>query len=380
MITPITATEAAGVPQLNLRAAAPGVQEAPAGASSDSLDNEPGSFDINEYLRTSSPMMDALGLAPAADEVPEETADEEAQEAQDEVPEAAEAEESEEAEPAEEATAEVDPDSVDWDFEIPVTVKGADGKDIVQKIPLAQLRDLAATKADLDAREAALTTATQATEQARQESLADLITLGRTLHDDLMVTENALAVKYTDTKTAMEKAKAEGDNFTARELRDVLTDTQEQYWAARKGRESKLAAVVEKVQQQEAVNKQALIDNFAKEAKTVLPGFNADTAKAIREFAIQEGIAPELLDNIYDAKAVKFINDYRLLKQTLAKGKIVREKAPIVKRQPIRTGVTTTPDKATQAQRQQLRTKVFSGEAGAAEQNDFLKSIIKTKF
>ena len=71
----------------------------------------------------------------------------------------------------------------------------------------------------------------------------------------------------------------------------------------------------------------------------MIPDFNEKTAVAIREFAIAEGIQPEILDTIVDPVIVKFVDDYRRLKQGVTKGSAKR-KATVVKKAPVRKAKT----------------------------------------
>ena len=48
----------------------------------------------------------------------------------------------------------------------------------------------------------------------------------------------------------------------------------------------------------------------------------------IRDFAVGEGVAPELLDGITDPVDIKFIDDYRRLKHNVSKGQAKRKSVP----------------------------------------------------
>jgi len=390
------------VPDLQVRQDAP--QGAPEGISSADFDDGGsggdvgGGFDLAAYVRNSSPVMaqaqaqmdaEARGgavekpqtLEEYNEEADDQEAPEDAQDQSDEVPELGADEEVEETESSEEATAEVGSDDVDWEFALPVvTGKDDDGKDVVAKMTLGELRDLAIKKSEIEAREAALEGAEGEVGTKQQEAMADLFTLGQALHGELMAAENAIASKYGEAKKAMEAAKSTGDTFTAREKREEMQELQEQYWLARNNREGKLRSVIETVQAQEAKNKETLAKKFAQDAKKLLPGFDKKMATAMREFAIKEGLPAELLDQIYDARIVKFINDYRVLRQRLESGQKVRTKNPPVKRTPLKTGVSATPAKREQVQKANLRSKVLSGAGSAEEQHAFLKGMIKHRF
>ena len=67
---------------------------------------------------------------------------------------------------------------------------------------------------------------------------------------------------------------------------------------------------------------------FDETIPTLIPGFNETVAKDIREFALKEGIDEKILDTIIDPNIVKFVNDYRILKQGLNKARTKRKVTP----------------------------------------------------
>ena len=97
-----------------------------------------------------------------------------------------------------------------------------------------------------------------------------------------------------------------------------------------------------------------------------------EQATSIREFAIAEGISAELLDSIADPAIVKFVDDYRRLKQGVSKGAVKRKSAP-TKKIPVRKAKSITKRKqdANEAQRQ----KVLSGQGSDDDQQGFLRGL-----
>ena len=104
----------------------------------------------------------------------------------------------------------------------------------------------------------------------------------------------------------------------------------------------------------------------------LIPGFNADIAKDIREFAIKEGIPAEVLDTIADPIIVKFVDDYRKLKQGISKG-TAKRKLTTSSKAPLRKNSPATKKKKDAAAL--LRSKTLSGKASESEQKDFLRSL-----
>jgi hypothetical protein len=104
-----------------------------------------------------------------------------------------------------------------------------------------------------------------------------------------------------------------------------------------------------------------------------VPEFSEKVAKSIREFALKEGIPETLLESVYDARVVKFINDYRKLKEAQAAGSAKRKVAPTAKSVPSKKG--TPQNVKEQRQGDALRAKALSGSASKDEELDFLKRI-----
>jgi len=84
-------------------------------------------------------------------------------------------------------------------------------------------------------------------------------------------------------------------------------------------------------EQQSAIYEQQWVeslDNFNNVINEYVPNFNEEVASEIRAFALEEGIAEEIVDTIVDPVLVKFVNDYRILKQGVTKGEAKRKVAP----------------------------------------------------
>ena len=116
-----------------------------------------------------------------------------------------------------------------------------------------------------------------------------------------------------------------------------------------------------------------MLEQFQADIKEVLPAFDEKLATSIRKFAIDEGIPEGLLDMIYDAKVVKFIDDYRRLKTAKDAGAVKRKAAPVAKSVPTRK--STPAVQKQQAADKVSRERVLSGQANEREELDFLKRI-----
>jgi hypothetical protein len=126
-----------------------------------------------------------------------------------------------------------------------------------------------------------------------------------------------------------------------------------------------------KVKQQE--EQQRLMEHFTNDIKDKVPEFNEKVATSIREFALAEGIPESLLNVIYDANVVKFINDYRKLKEATSTGAAKRKQAPVSKSIPTKKGTPQNVKQAAQAK--SLQQKVLSGAGSDRDGLEFLKSI-----
>ena len=342
------------------------------------------SFD--DILRN-SPAAEILGLKQQEESLPEEdddasTPDESegdapdtSEESEKEVDEEAESEDSEEdktGEDDQESTQDAElpsEEDIDWEYKVPVTI---DGK--TEYLSLEEIRKGYATDKHLSQKGRELGDLKKQVEQERTEKLETLVKLGTQLHEKLMVEENFYAQEYHERKKAYEKAVSDGDTYEARELKDKLQEAQQEYWKVRKEREGYDQTLAEKIKANQEEQQQKLLEQFNKDILEVIPGFSEKVATDIRSFAIKEGIPEGLLGVIYDAKVIKFIDDYRKLKQKADVGSIKRKSTPS-KSIPTKKG-TPQSERQKQADSNQ-RAKVLSGDSSQKDQLDFLKRISK---
>jgi hypothetical protein len=259
-------------------------------------------------------------------------------------------------------------EDIDWEYKIPVTV---DGK--TEYVTLEEIRKGFATDKHLSQKGRELGELRKEIEAERDEKLKELVVIGTTLNSDLMSAEQNLASQYHSIAKEIEKAREDNDTYTARELKEKQEEVQKNYWAARNKRESAGKVLAEQFEKVQAEEQQKLLQQFSTDIQDLIPGFDEKTATSIRQFAIEEGIPETLLDSVYDAKIVKFIDEFRRLKTAANKGAAKRKSAPTAKAIPIKKGKTQ--NAKDQAKQQDTRSKVLSGAASADEQIDFLKSI-----
>jgi hypothetical protein len=259
-------------------------------------------------------------------------------------------------------------DEIEWSYKVPVTV---DGK--TEYVTLEEIRKGYATDKHLSQKGRELGELKKQVETERTEKLQEIVTLGQVIHEELVQVETVYASKYQKLKADIDKAKEEGDTYTARELKEQLEETQEKYWEARNKREEKTKAVVEKLQAQQAEQQQVLLKQYQEKITDLIPDYSDKVAASVREFAIKEGIPEQLLEAVYSPEVVKFINDYRKLKTLKDTGEAKRKATPSQKSIPTKKG---TPQ--TQREKEAVitaRQKVLTGNGSKQDELDFLKRI-----
>jgi hypothetical protein len=259
-------------------------------------------------------------------------------------------------------------EDIDWEYKVPVTV---DGK--TEYVTLEEIRKGYSTDKHLSQKGRELGELKKQVETERTEKLQEIVTLGQVVHEELTQVETNLAQQYHKLKTDIDKAREEGDSYTARELKDQLEAVQEKYWNARNKREEQTKAVVAKIQEQQEAQQQALLKQYEERITDLIPDYSEKVAISVREFAIKEGIPEQLLEAVYSPEVVKFINDYRKLKTAKETGEAKRKAAPSVKSVPSKKGTPTSQREREQASNS--RSKVLSGQGTKQDELDFLKRI-----
>jgi len=302
------------------------------------------------------------------EEDPESSEEDDTEEVEEEVEDEEEDESDEDA--SEDATQEVDlftTDDLDLDAQVAIKI---DGEEV--QVSFGDLIKGYSTEQHLSKKGREIGEARKQLEEEYNEKLSGIDAASKASAAILYSQEQAFAKQYHDIETAIEKAREEGDTYEVNELKDKREQAQKQYWNAREQREGLVTKVQAQMQEQEEKLWADQIKYFDETIPTMIPDFNEDVAMAIREFAIEEGIEPELLDRIADPVIVKFVDDYRRLKQGVAKGQAKRKtvsvkKAPVKKSKPL--------NKKKQDREQSIRQKALSGNATQSEQMDFLRGL-----
>ena len=336
---------------------------------------------LDAVLRN-SPISEELGLATESlptEEIPEvdpvESDIEDPEESEEIVSEEEEGveelEEEVEGEDAAEEAATEEPEiysSEDLDLDAKVKVK-VDGEEL--DVSFGDLLKGYQTDAHLSKKGRELGEAQKALDAEREAKLKEVTELSSAMAGMLSGQEQALAKEYNDLEAQIEKARKDGDTFEMNELKDKRELAQKNYWTARKQREGMQAAV--KKQQEEVIQKQwqQEIEYFQKEIPTLIPDFNEKVADEIRKFALDEGISPEVLNQITDPKIVKFVDDYRRLKTGVTKGTAKRKAIPTKKALP--TKKSPPAQKKAEDKAKMVKARAMKENATAEDHMNFLR-------
>jgi|TARA_B110000908_G_scaffold56750_1_gene69063 hypothetical protein len=258
-------------------------------------------------------------------------------------------------------------DDIDWDYKIPVKIDGE-----VKHVSLTELRKGFATDQHLSKKGREVSELEKGLKEKYSEKTNQALELGTALSAELQQTENALAKEFHDLETKIQKARDDGDTYELNELKDKRETAQEAYWKSRKKREGLNAAVQEHQQSMLQEQVDGLMATFEQEIQELVPDFDSE---AVRGFALEEGVPQEFLDVIMDARVVKFVDDYRKLKQKSSKGSAKRKQVTKAKGVPTKRKSTQSQRKARDSQ--ELRTSVLAGAGNEQSELAFLKSLSK---
>ena len=209
-------------------------------------------------------------------------------------------------------------------------------------------------------------------EKEYQDKLAEVKEMSDTSIAILYKSEQEHAKEFHAIEEKIDKARSENNSFDLGELKDQREQIQKKYWTARREREGLQKTVAEKSKEQMQKVWDEQLKVFDETIPTLIPGFNETIAKDIREFAIKEGIDEKVLDTIIDPNIVKFVNDYRVLKQGLNKGAAKRKVTP-TKSVPVKKSKPVKQKKQDAAQA--LRQRALSKDATKEDQDAFLRSL-----
>jgi len=255
----------------------------------------------------------------------------------------------------------------DLDLDAKVAVK-IDGKETT--VSFSDLIKGYSTEQSLSNKGRELGDARKQLEDEYNNKFKEINDIGMASANVLYQEEQRYSKEYHDLESKIDTARKDGDSYQVQELKDQREQVQKQYWESRKNRENIVKGVQANVEQQNQKAWQEQLENFSKAIPTMIPDFNEKTAKAIREFAISEGISEELLDTVVDPKIVKFVDDYRRLKQGVSKG-TAKRKVVATKKAPLKKAKTKSQKEIDQADL--IRNRAFDPESSEEDQMAFLR-------
>jgi hypothetical protein len=259
------------------------------------------------------------------------------------------------------------PDDLDLDASVLVKIDGEE-----TAVTFSDLIKGYSTEQHLSNKGRELGDARKQLDEEYQDKFKEINNLGQASASILYREEQSLAKEYHEIEARIEQARQDGDTYEVNELKDKREQSQKNYWKARSDRENLVKTVQSKVEEQSTKQWNDQLEKFNKVIPDMIPDFNEKTAKAIREFAIGEGIAPEVLDSIVDPVLVKFVDDYRRLKQGVSKG-TAKRKATVVKKAPVRKTKTRSQKEVDRETR--VRQKAFSEDSSNDDQMAFLRGL-----
>ena len=258
-------------------------------------------------------------------------------------------------------------DDLDLDAKVAVKIDGQE-----TEVSFGDLIKGYSTEQSLSNKGRELGDARKKLEEEFQGKLGQLDTMSKASLAILYSDEKALADKYHQLEKSIDEARKDSDSFKLNELKDEREEVQKKYWDARNKRDQLGKAVQQQTETEMQKAWQEQIQHFNQTIPTLIPGYDDSKAKQIREFALAEGISEEVLNTVVDPSIVKFVDDYRQLKQGVSQGAVKRKKLP-AKKAPVKKAKTVTQQKVDASQA--LRSKVLSGKGDQSDEKDFLKAM-----
>jgi hypothetical protein len=333
------------------------------------LDDILATTEFGEFLQNDLPVEEQEELEEASDEDLEEDDDSSEEEDNEDDDDASE-DESEDDDDDDDSTDDDDeePDEIDWEFEVPVKIDGEDGN-----VTLEELKKGYQTQQHLSKQGRELGEARKAFETEKEEEMGKLVQTAKILHNQIQLRENELQQKYSDLSAEIKQLEKDGDNYKARDKKDELDEVQKEYWKERNAREQ----IAKNVSEQKQIDAQKefykQVEQFNEDIKELIPDYNEDTAKSIREFAINQGIPEELLNVLTSAAAVNTLNNFRLLHEKVEKGATKRKETT---RKATPTKKAKSPAAKKKAKKQALTNKIANGKFSQQEGDAFLSGFV----
>ena len=346
----------------------------------DAQTDGPTEQELLDAVMANSPIMDEMDVplpeeeeivqdpeeSDEVDEDPEESEEAVSEDEEEEVEEEVEEEDADEGEEPESATEVFSADDLDLDAKVLAKI---DGEEV--EVSFGDLIKGYQTDAHLSKKGRELGEMQKAWEEEKAGQLKQIEQLTDASAAMLIAGEKSYAKEYHEIEEKIEKARSDGDTYEVNELKDKREQIQKKYWEARRHREDMVKKVAE--QKEAAANEEweKEIAHFQEEIPNLIPDFDEKIAMSIREFAIEEGINPDILDQITDPVIVKFVDDYRRLKQGVSKGAAKRKAVPAKKAVP--TKKARPAKKKAEDKAKMVKARAMREDASKEDQDAFLR-------
>jgi len=249
-----------------------------------------------------------------------------------------------------------------------------DGEEVT--LPLSEWVAGSATKQHLSKQGREIGEARKSLEEERTQKLGEIENLASIVASEVYIDETNHQKEYHEISQKLITAQKEGDTYEIGELSQQQTKAQTEYWAARKKRETLSAQVEQQKQQLQQEQFNESVKHFNDTITDMIPDWNPDVQKSVREFALSEGLPEALVNVVSDPNLVKFVDEFRRLKQGVESGAKKRAKIPAKK---IPAKKAKTPAKQKQDQAAMTKARAFKENSTKEEQIDFLKRFAPTR-
>jgi len=256
-------------------------------------------------------------------------------------------------------------DELDLDAKVSVKI---DGKET--EVSLGEIVKGYSTEQSLSNKGRELGDARKNLEVEYEKRFAEVQNLSKASAALLFKDEQDLSKKFHDIETKIQKARDEGDTYEVGELKDQREQAQKAYWGARRQRESLSQTVNQRVEEQRNKQWGEMLEHFQQTIPTMIPDYSEAVVKDIREFALKEGINEAIVDSMIDPSIVKFVDDYRRLKNGITKG-TAKRKTTAVKKVPVKKAKTISQKKLDKEAT--IRQKGLTEGASEVDQMNFLR-------
>jgi hypothetical protein len=282
-------------------------------------------------------------------------------------------EEDSEKEDGDAAATEIETYALDDLEDIMVTHK-IDGEEVT--LPLSDWIAGSATKQHLSKQGREIGEARKSLEEERIQKLGEIETLASVVANEVYNEEMNHQKKYHEISQKLATAQKEGDTYEIGELLQEQTKYQSDYWTARNKRETLSTQVAQHKQQLQQEQFEESIKYFNDTITDVIPDWDDTIQKSVREFALEEGLPEALINVVSDPNLVKFVDEFRRLKQGIKSGAKKRAKVP-AKKMPAKKAAS--PTKRKQDRETTIKARAFKKDASNEDQIEFLKKFAPTR-